>query len=101
MGHAPNSTAISGGTWTLLKAFADNKPKGVSVLNDAASANAAEVFVVPMHGTGAPSTEDGWPLAVGAEKPFFDAQAKGGDGRIEAVYGKSTGATLVVGVDVR
>jgi len=101
MGHAPNSTAIAGDTWTLLKAFASELPKSVAVKSDAASANTAEIFVTPMHGASSPIAESGYPLAAGEEHVFTDLHARGGDGLITAVYGKSTGATIHVAVDVR
>lgn len=101
MGHLPTSEAISGGTWELVAEFTSDPPKQVTVRNASTSANAAEFLVVPMHIAEAPTDEDGWSLAAGEEKSFFDAVARGGDGRITAVYAKSSGATVEVVVDVR
>lgn len=104
MAHEPNSVALADSEWTLIKEFTSNPPKSVAVKNLSTSAGSAEILVMPMHVETAPEaagTEDGWPLAPGEEKSFFDAVARGGDGRITAVYGKSSGATVHVAVDVR
>jgi hypothetical protein len=96
------SVALSGDVWTLIVSFAGDLPKSVPVKNDATSANSLRVFVMPMNGTDAPTVnENGWPLEPGEVQSFFDAQARGGDGRITAVYAKSVGATVHVGIDVR
>lgn len=100
MAQEPASKALTGG-WELVKTFTGpNLPRGVVVKNHENSSAEAEIFIIPLHGDSAPTSQEGFPLAIGGQHSFSAFQANGGVGHIGSVYGKSTSATVHVASDL-
>lgn len=86
--------ALTGNTWTELAAFAEqrSRPSVYTVSVSPDSANAVEVACpgLPGHPDGAPTAQDeGLTLQPGQSVDFTSTQ-----GRIQAVYARSSGATI-------
>lgn len=99
MNHEPTSTALTGSAWIKAAEFTENPPKSVFIKNLATSGAVAKVLVKPNHIAADPTDQDGFTLEVGERVSIAKMVRGGGDGLIEEVWAKSSGATVEVGED--
>jgi len=91
---------VDDGTWELVHAFTGpNYPRGYVVRNKPTSANECQIFILGIHGEVAPTSQEGYSLAVGESSSFHGA-VLGGVGAIRAVYAKSANATITHAIAV-
>lgn len=95
-----SAKVVTAGGWELLHQFAQGTtPRGYVVTNSPDSVDTVDVYVVGVHGGGAPGpSTDGFRLQPGASQEFI--AVAGGQGRVKAIYARSDDAVISHGVTV-